>query len=295
MNMNAEMTQGECGASEKGIVITTTGHPYYARMAFNLAASIKAAQPDFPIAILHNGRALSHLGPHQLDIFDYIIEIDEGIPAAQIAKLYAAFYTPFEKTLLLDADMLWLPVKTPDQLFAEVAACDFTGITEGKEGDASSKYYFWADTAEIRAKYDIKTDIYQWRSEVMYFNVEGREIIKRALAITENPNLNSIKMFAHTVPDELGINIAAAEAGVHPHVYRWQPSFWHLMNRNVIPKPADLYNQYYLISFGSNYASGTIKQFYNQLVQAACYKLARQHVFSLESKKSFLPLVRDKM
>lgn len=278
---------------DKGIVIVATGHPNYGRLAYNLAVSIKSVE-DFPIAILYNDRALTHIGDHQIDVFDHVIKMDDNITANQGSKLYAAEYSPFKRTLLLDADMLWLPVKKPSELFICLENVEFTGITEGNDKDPAKNYFFWADVTEIREVYKIEGDIYQWRTEVVYFNEAGRDILRKALEITKNPNLKSVKLFAYAVPDELGVNIAAAISGIKPHIYKWQPSYWHLMNGNIIPQPSKLYENHYLISFGSNNASGTIKKFYDTIMKAACYKMELQHVFPLKSKREYLK-ERDKM
>lgn len=278
---------------ENGIIIVATGHPYYGRWAYNLALSIKAVE-KFPIAVLYNGKALNHLSEEQLSFFDHIIELPDDIPANQSSKLYTGQFSPFDNTLLLDADMLWLPNKKPSELFALLKGVDFTGITEGRDNDPARDYFFWADVGEIRDVYGITNDIYQWRTEVVYFSMEGRNIINDALEITKNPRLKTVKQFAYAVPDELGVNVAAAKAGIAPHQYKWQPSYWHLMHRNVIPEPSKLHEEYYLISFGSNVASGTIKKVYDQYMRAYCMMVGMQHVFPMESKRLFLK-ERDKI
>lgn len=279
---------------EKGIVIVVCGHSYYGRFAYNLAVTIKAVE-NFPIAVLYNGAALNHLSEEQLGMFDYIIKIDDSVAANTTCKLYAPQYTPFEKTLLLDADTLWLPNRSPSDLFNEVKDFHFASITEGKESDVNPNYFFWADTGEIRQKYQIKSEIHQWRSEVVYFDAEGAEVINRALEICLNHGLNSVSNFAHAVPDELGINIAAAEMGVLPHQYKWQPSYWPNMTGGIIKWGKALHDNHYLISFGSNTASGQLKKTYSDITQVAFYKLGKQNVFPLIEKKSFLPTIRNKM
>jgi hypothetical protein len=270
-----------------GIVIVATGHPYYGRFAWNLGVSIKAVE-KVPVAILYNGNALNHLSDDQLDIFDDILELDDNIPANTSSKLYAGQFSPFDKTLLLDADTLWLPERKPSELFEELKEVEFTAITEGNERDPAKNYFFWADVEEIKSIYKLKEDIYQWRTEVMYFSQEGRKVVNRALEICQNPQLTTIKQFGEAVPDELGINIAAAEVGIKPHAYKWQPSYWHLMHNNYIPPPSELYSKYYVMSFGSNAVSNTIKSYYGKLMQGYCYKLQRQNVFPMESKRLFL-------
>lgn len=280
-------------SAKNGITLVASGHPYYGRYAYNLAVSIKAIE-RFPVAILYAGSALCHLSEDQLSIFDKIIELPDETPANVSCKLYAGQFSPWENTLLLDADMLWLGGKKPSDLFAEMESVEFTAITEGNEKDPAKDYFFWADTGEIRANYKIPGIIYQWRTEVVYFTQIGRGVIKRALEIVESPGLTTIKQFGYAVPDELGVNIATAEAGVEPHQFKWQPSYWHLMHNNYFPPPSELNEKYYLISFGSNMVSGTAKKVYDQIMKASCYKLQRQHVFPMESKRNFLK-ERDKI
>lgn len=283
------------GSKELGIIIFSVGHSYYGRFAYNCLVTIKAMEPDIPVAVLHNGMALSHLSAEQLDLFDYIIAIDPAIKANTMCKLHAPKYTPFEKTLLFDADTLWLPKRKPSDLFAEVDGLHFASITEGKETEPNKAYFFWADTGEIRQKYKCKSEIHQWRSEVMYFDAEGAEVLNRALEICETHDLKSISNFAHACPDELGINIATAEMGIVPHQYKWQPSYWPNMSGGVVKWGDQLYDNHYLISFGSNTASGTLKKVYGQLTQVAFQKIGKQNVFPLIEKKSFLPQIRNKM
>lgn len=285
----------EKGDKSRGIVFVCVGHPYYSRFAYNALATIKAIEPDFPVALLYNGAAINHLAADQLELFDYIIPIDESIKANTMCKLHATEYTPFDKTLLIDADTLWLATFTPSDFFREVKDLHFASITEGKETDINKAYFFWADTGEIRQKYDIKAEIHQWRSEVMYFDSEGAQVLRRALEICSDPKLDSVSNFGHAVPDELGINIATAEMGIVPHKYKWQPSYWPNMTGGVIKWGKQLHDNHYLISFGSNTASGTLKKTYSDITQAAFFKLKKRNIFPLIEKKSFLPTIRNKM
>lgn len=281
--------------NERGIVIVTTGHGYYGRFAYNLLVSIKAMEPTMKVCIMHNGAALNHLSAEQLSMFDYIVPIDPAIGANTMCKLYAPRYTPFQKTLLLDADTLWLQKRIPSDLFNEVEGQHFASITEGKESSPNTSYFFWADTGEIRQQYECKAEIHQWRSEVMYFDEVGAEVLNRALEICLTHKLKSASNFAHACPDELGINIATAEMGILPHQYKWQPSYWPNMTGGIIKWGAALHDNHYLISFGSNTASGTLKKAYADITQMAFYKMRKQNVFPLIEKKSFLPQVRNQM
>lgn len=278
----------------KGIIIFALGHPYYGRLAFNLAVTLKAAG-DIPITVVRTERSLAHLSARQLSVFDNIVDLPDGVPAGCGAKLWANEIAPYDSTLLLDADMLWLPKKQPFELFEHLAGTSFTAITEGyydyETGNHNihPKYFFWADPLEIKQKYKVKADkIYQWRSEVMYFEKGAGKLFKTAQKVFLKHGLASHIPYATGVADELGINIAAAVHDIHPHVFNWQPSYWHLMGGGHIPDFQTLYGKWYLMSFGGNTATGASKNMYDRLVKAACYKTGFQHVFALQSKIDYL-------
>jgi hypothetical protein len=278
--------------SAKGIIIVATGHPYYGRQAYNLAVSIKAVE-DIPVSVLFSGRALNHLSEQQLSYFDKIIEMEDTVPQSSGAKLWSYEYTPYKETLLLDADMLWLPKKKPSELFEEVKDVEFTAITEGYhdgEDHGNPIYFFWANVSEIREVYKVTGTIYQWRTEVMYFKKSAKvnKLFSQAKKIFLNPKLASVKKFADGVPDELALNIAAAQQGVEPHVQKWQPAFWWKLNNQIVPGLQQLYS-YYLASFGSNTASQPVKLMYNRIMKSAAHKLGVTHVFPLYSKREYLP------
>lgn len=275
------------------------GHPYFGRHCFNLCASLKAAE-DIPVAVVHAGKALSHLSEHQLQIFDHIIPMPESISDAGgfAPKLYLNEVTPFEETLFLDADMLWLPYRKPSELFDALQESDYTGITEGwcdiatlNCDEANKAYYFWADVKEIKEAYKLKEGkMYQWRSEVVYFKKTAKteKFFKKAQSIHKNPKLKTIKKFGEHVPDELAINISAAINGIAPHKEKWTPAYWYSLNRDRVPIMSEL-QRWYLISFGGKDAMGTIKKLYDSVASVALRKLGRAHLFSLHGKSSYLP------
>lgn len=276
---------------EKGFLIIISGHPYYGHYAHNLAITLKAAG-ECKIALVYSRTAISHLDEKQRSVFDYLIS--EELPANCSAKLHAYRLSPFEKTVVLDADMIWLPVHQPEELFAELNGIEFTAITEGSTENPSGHYFFWAEVSEIRDKYQIDRNIYQWRTEVMYF--ERSEKIKAmfedAIEIYSDPELKKIKNFkdfAEGVPDELAVNIAAAKHGIEPHKLNWQPSYWPKLHQERIPEPGTLYREYYLLSAGGNMSTDNTKKLYNNIVKAQAPKIGLSFAFGLQSKHSFLP------
>lgn len=275
---------------KNGVITCATGHPYYGRMAYNLALTIKSAEPDVPVAVMRSQYSLAHLSKEQIDIFDYIFDLPDGCPISCGAKLWANDVTPFENTLLLDADMLWLPQKKPSEIFKELEGNDFTAITEGyAPGNLHPKYFLWADEDDIRKTYPISCErLYQWRSEVMYFNKNADKLFEKAREVFISPGLSTEKIYATGTADELGLVVACGMFNVHPHQYKWIPAYWHLMNDGAVPEISQL-NNYYLVSFGANHASEASKKLYDKLVKISCMNRGVQHVFPLISKKSFLP------
>lgn len=283
--------------NEKGILVFAVGHPSYGRLAYNLAMTILSVDPNAEIAVVRSPKSLNHLSEGQKELFSHVIDAPEEMPIGCGCKLWADKLTPFKKTLLLDADMVWLPRKTPNELFEILKDVDFTGITEGfhdyetNEDNNTAKYFFWADVAEIAAKYKIKaTKIYQWRSEVLYFEKTKQieAMFRTARKIFAKPGLTSIKAYANGVADELAINVAAAMHNIEPHQYRWQPSYWYVLFGGAIPDFAGLYGKYFLASFGSNISPKPAQDLYNRIVKSAAYKIGHQHVFPLVSKREWL-------
>lgn len=281
----------------KGILIFATRHVYYGRMAYNLAVSIKVVEPSMPIAVCVTDGALSHLSAGQQCIFDHIIDLPPEAPDTCGCKLWADKVTPFERTLLLDADMLWLPNRTPSQLFDEAGDVGFTGVAEGyhtyggHDHEPHERYFFWAQPQEIGAVYELPEGrkIYQWRSETLVFTADAAPMFALARQVYLNPRLSTLKAYGAGVADELGINVACAVQDIHPHTYRWQPAYWHMMNNQRFDNVQRIYDTYYLATFGSNMANTESRAFYDKLMKYYCMKQGITHVFPLHSKRDYMP------
>jgi len=268
---------------KRGIILIATGHGNYVKMAYNLALTIKSVE-DIPIAIIHTG--LSHLTVEQSKIFDIQINLPENYMNGFCTKLHLDQLTPFEKTLFIDADMLWLSRK-PSELFNELDGINFTIINEGNSDAVNHKYYFWADHNEIKKEYNVNK-VYQVRSEVLYFE-RGTKVFKKARELKPERKLKTIRKFGDHIPDELYFNIAMAITGVEPHSKTWMPSYWNQLHGQIMPPLKDLKNSYYMLSFGSNLASPQMKKVYDNVMQVVCYGLGIPNLFKLKSKREWAP------
>lgn len=273
---------------EKGIILISTGHPYYGRMAYNLALSIKACE-EIPVAVVHDETSLKHLNEKQLSIFDTRIPIPAEYRIGVQAKLHLDELTPFEKTLYLDVDMVWIGKRTPSSLFTQMAGTPFAAISEGDSNKPNKKYYFWADVEEIKTAYKVEK-VPQVRSEVIYF--ESNEVFVEARKLKPAQKLNTIRMFGTVIPDELYFNIALAVLRVE--VRQWDPAYWPRLHGEQVPAPSALAQGYYLLSAGSNYVSPVMRRTYDALMNHAANKKGVTHLFPIRSKKEWLP-ERQKM
>jgi alpha-N-acetylglucosamine transferase len=252
-------------------------------MAYNLALTIKAVE-NIPIAVIHTG--LQHLTEQQKLAFDFQIELPETFMTGFGTKLHLDELTPFDKTLFLDADMLWLGRK-PSELFNELSGIGFTSITEGDSDAINYKYYFWADPEEIKSSYKV-SKVWQIRSEVLYFE-KGTKVFKKARELKPEKKLKTIRKFGEHIPDELYFNIATAILEINPHLPNWMPAYWARLHGENMPALKDLNKDYYLLSFGSNSVSPIMKKTYDNVMQVAAYKLGIPYLFKLKSKKEWAP------
>lgn len=266
-----------------GIIIIATSHANYGNMAYNLALSIKCIEPTMPIALVWSERSLSHLTATQVAVFDHLVELPLQYRTGFGVKLHLDQLTPFDNTLYLDADMLWLG-KKPSELFAELAGTSFTCITEGCSDKPNKKYYFWAEPQEIKDVYGV-TRIWQTRSEVIYF--ESGEVFQAARELKPELCLKTIRKFGEWIPDELYFNIATAQIGLE--LKPFMPAYWARLHNELMPNLSVLYKDYYLLSFGSNAASPIMKRAYYNVMQVVCNKLRLPYIFKLKSKKEWAP------
>lgn len=289
---------------KQGILLLAIGNPYYGRMAYNLAISIKAIDTNAHISLIYTHDAIAHINNKNIWVFDKLIHYT-GDQSGFGAKLQLYQYSPYEKTLYIDVDTLWVNKNSPNVLLDQLEGVSFTGITEGvhdygdtSKSDHSKNYYFWADLEELKERYAFeKEKIFQWRSEFMYF--EKCEKINNLFSIARNlyainsdksrvDKLKSAKLFCGHIPDELAINISCAMCDITPHIYKWEPSFWDRLNGGNCPAIDVLSSKYYIISCGSNANGGPLKKVYDRTMRNAAYKLRLQHVFPLVSKKEML-------
>lgn len=291
---------------QQGILLLALGSPYYGRMAYNLAISIKAKDSTVHITLVYTDAAIAHLNERNMWVFDNKMPYPETLQPFGV-KLKLNELTPYDRTLYIDVDTLWINKQSPAELFDKLKGIPFTGITEGmhdynepSKSDHSKHYFFWADLDEIKTKYIVDGKLYQWRSEFIYFEKSETtedffniaqiiyEVNSTGISKGNHEPLSTIKKFADTIPDELAINIATNICSIAPHQYKWQPTYWDRLHGGNMPPIEALQNLYHVISCGSNASYGALKRVYDRVCAASACKIGLQHVFPLISKKEML-------
>lgn len=272
----------------KGIMIMALGHPYYGRMAHNLAVSIKAIDSSMPIALVFAGDAMNHLSLFNLSAtFDFIIEA----PAESYtrngkiewikAKTWMYDFSPFDETIYLDADMIWLPFHKPEELFTQFKEINFTIINR-------SSYVMWAELEDIRKAYDLAHQEYHHVSTEFVFFRKCDHM--KALFASVKEIYNDVKVkhksFAGAIPDELPFAIAMMQHDVHPHQKSFVPVYWQSADKKI---PANLNQAYYAISAGGKTVGDWTKNNYDRLVQYYFHNAGLRNIWKLKHKRSFLP------
>lgn len=287
-----------------GILIIAAGHPYYGRLAMNLITSIKVNFPNTKIALAYAGNGLQQI-KKLFDLgkyIDHLIEVPAGlIPDERWInlKLHLPELSPFDNTLYLDADMLWLD-KDPQKLFDQFSPCEFTcsnnktmpvvdGVAQGNE----KEFTWWFDVAEMIEKYRIKeTTMANIRSEMMWFKKSEpvRQMFSMAAEISKNPLIKARK-FAGGIPDEFALEIAIGITGMPMHKTPFLPIYSEMIDQKWLTIKDCISRGYFAYSVaGGNYI-WHIKFEYDHLVKVNANKAAMRHntIFLLKQKSDFLP------
>lgn len=289
-----------------GVIIAALDSPYYGNYAFQLALSLKHTSPKLNVALLCNDGGVSHLSPDKISFFDKTIKVNKtavtsnGQPATLKFKTYLYDVSPYDKTLFLDADTLFCPKRSVEQMIAEIPkGCKFTmqnrgaiDLANATEQQLNSRFTIWANSLQIKEAYKFKDGrLFNLSSELIYFEKDEKvkQLFKTAQKEYDNIKV-SYELFNGGVPDELPFAISMIKNKMYPHQEIWRPFYWEAFDKKrLLHNPRDLYQQYYGVSFGGNIQESFIKKFYKNLAQYYANQFGVQHIFGLKDKRSFLP------
>jgi len=286
---------------QKGILIYALGHSNYYRMAEVLAASLIAngtKEDDIKIGVICDNEkeliypqlfdAIIHLPFEKFSVKDKLV--------FNHATILVYDLSPFETTIKLDADMVWLNGRKPSDLFKTLEDIDITFENNGFDelSKATRKRSVWAPPEEIQKAYKFSGEerCYSVFGEFVYFKKtkENKDFFKRVQTIYHKPKVACADFSNGTFTDELAIQIAIMQTGIYPHEENFAPilnlflGYNHLKYKYAYELPAS----FYAYSIGGNITPVWQRNQYNILASHYYRKLGLQNPFQATDKRRFL-------
>jgi hypothetical protein len=270
----------------KGILLIAIGSNEYLEMAKNLAMSIKHLEPEMPICLAHNYNYIDK------SLFDFEVKVPneswntKGKIEYIKVKTWMYDFSPFQETIFLDVDMVWLFSKKPSELFNQCIGLDWTMSNTGLAG-----YSIWCDINDIRKIYP---DVMMWNyhSECVYFNKseKTKTYFDTVKDMYLNPPVKGTKFGGASIADELAFQLASLKLNEFPHKENWLPIFWFARDKKTTHlQPYKLSEIYFAYSVGGNKLPTTIKSNFSTIsnYHSKMSKLGKP--YKIRDKKSFIP------
>lgn len=267
----------------RGILIFATGQDYYATMAVKLACSIRVAESSMPITLIVDSnsynwavRKYSHLFDNVLMCpKDYLYVGDQRTDTK--AKCFEDIISPYDETIVIDADSLWLAKKKPSELFEKFKQVDFfqysrkiTDLSQ-EDVDANSGSY-WAKVSDIKKAFNLSSGkFYNCSGEFRYFKKTevSKRIYDAVREIIDNPKVEVREFLGSKFNEELSFNIAITTTGYEMPMTDFKPVHWFgNENTNNNLNFVELSEKYFILSVGGNQTIPNIKREYEYLCKA---------------------------
>ena len=281
----------------KGVLIIATGHEQYLHMAFNCAVSIKChdMSAHVTLALSDNLKQLILSTPVKMNFVDGIVDVPEdmyvfkGNTEHGRVKTFMYELSPYEKTIYLDADSLFLGQKSLESLFEYFNGNPVAFQFQHSFDIQTSWGCLWTvkpgnpeppneGLKEIREQYGIKDHrkIYETQSSIMYFDRSKKAEKFFAFArqaYDERPF--HFYTWANGIPDELVFNIASAACKITPNKEPMKPVYFWDYDQNIYRRGNNrdaIYRDFWAISMAGNRLGYTMKDFYKVILQDCYYK-----------------------
>jgi hypothetical protein len=283
---------------KQGVLVIAIGNANYGNYAHQLCMSIKATCPGTSVTCAYAEGALNHVLTNPLpNNFDSLIHIPShcymtnGLKDYVKAKTYAYDLSPYEQTILVDADVIWTPHKPVSDLFELLKNELFTCANRGRQqlSEAPGGFVHWCDPKDMETA-GYKGWLYNLSSEFMYFRKDKNvaKLFKHAQDFFNNPPSFNYKRFSFGLPDELAFEAACMKTEIYPHAYPFLPFYWEHFEKKHLPV-YDIYKQFYAISLGGNLNDKTSAQAYDSLAGHYNKQFGINGYFPARDKKSWLP------
>lgn len=284
-------------SSKRGFVIYAIGHENYYRMAENLAASLcanGAKNSGISIGLIcDNINNLVYPG-----LFDDIMTIstemftNNGKVVFNNATVLVYELSPYNVTIKLDADMIWIEGRNPTALFDELKTVDITFSNRGYGWSKGNSV--WAHEHEIMREYKLSNadKLYKIYGEFLYFkkNRSVAAFFKKVNEIYKKPKIFCHEFANGSMTDELAFQIACMLTNTYPHKDNFTPIYNRFLGYDNLKRkyPYEL-TGYYGYSIGGNFTDDFTKRNYNILAKHYFAKLGLSNPYQVVDKRTFLP------
>jgi hypothetical protein len=209
----------------KGVIIVALGHDNYLRMALNLAMSIRVSNPNTQIALVCNEGVESKFNYFEKQYFSDFIEINpkvytiKGKVEIPLSKTMIYELSPFDETIYIDSDSIWIKNKKVDNLFNTYKGVNF-GFTlyhpnahYPVDSDNSNFWFKEGETVRDLRNYfpKLKKDAYYYhlQSSFIYFkkSKQAEDIFKKAKDLFIKRDFE-FRDWADSMPDELAFSLS---------------------------------------------------------------------------------------
>jgi len=282
-----------------GVVIIALGSPHYGNMAANLAASIRVADPLVNIHLVYSDSSITHLTDKHKALFSsmaacpYPLMSKNGKTNFIKAKTRIYELSPFDNTLMIDADVLLFARKSVSTLIRELMPLDFTMQSRGwydfeTGAKQESGYTWWCKPLEAKEAYGLTGKFYQLSSEVLWFkkNEHTKQLFELVKEIFDNPKVTCNTAFMGDLPDEIAYNIATCKLGFKPRQDVEVFMFWENMDDRRSAWNEKILKYYGLSAGGNSIGSNTMTK-YSLMARSHSRALQLPYEFKIYPKRQW--------
>lgn len=282
---------------KKGIVIYALGHQNYYLMAEALAASLRvngASESGISIAIIcDDDNKITY--PSLFDdtvLLNSEAFMEEGKIVFNNATVMVYDLTPYDETIKLDADMIWIKGMSPAKLFEELKDIELTFSNRGHGWDIGNSV--WTEEEDILSTYKLTKEakLYKIYGEFLYFKrcANAKKYFKVVKDVYKRRRVKCRAFSNGSFTDELAFQIACMITNIYPHKDNFTPIYnMFLGYQHLVRKYPYQLEGFYGYSIGGNATNDFTKANYETLANVYYKKLGLSRPYRVSNKRSFLP------
>jgi hypothetical protein len=275
----------------KGIVLQSFGNYGYHYAAINLAASIKAHNPDVKITWFRHPHGTEYIRKDTPNFFDEIIDLpDDVLHEPGWAKIDVLGRLPYDCNLILDVDAIVLKDITPllDGLIKSKKTFITQIMGEGKKGE-EIPYDIWAKHEHSYPFFELKdTDIWHTTQTSWFYAKKGKNVEKIHSELckfwTKGFDKNLLKnRWGRYMPDELFFSGVISKLKINAEI---KEDVMFFGSRIVDFSEV---NRHYIMSlYGAGIGNSTTRMVYWEYYDRLMAKIMRQHGYTHNYKGSYI-------